>query len=211
MQGVPIVTFESGNPTGITFQRPGESLSSILPEDVFFNVLMRPGENTPGATFIGRSPGEGNNIDLKVNYFPPDPSQWGSSLKPSISPTAPGSWGEINILPDISQQETGKAFSKPYTQAFKIPGFQSLPQLQRTYQLELQRPGGLGGPKKEEIVYLQAPGGTGKYYLCTGVTALELLAIKDIKRIAQICNVPDLGLLNADCFIFTADKVSAYS
>lgn len=169
---------------------------------------MRPGGNTPGATFIGRSPGPDNNIDLRVNYFAPDPSQWGSSMKPSLTPTVPGSWGEINILPDISQQETGRAFAKPYTQAFKIPGFQNLPGLQKTFQLELQRPGGLGAPKKEEVVYLQAPGGTGRYYLCAGVTAQELLSIRDIKRIAEICNIPDIGLLNTDCFVFTADKVS---
>ncbi|KAL8447515.1 hypothetical protein Emed_004303 [Eimeria media] len=185
-------------PTGFTFQRPGAPISSIMPSDIYFNVVQQPGSNVPGATFIQRAPTPAGNIDTTFKYFGQDPQRWGPILDPGTASFPKGTTGEFSFYPDPDQEESNKAFSNPSVKSFKIPGFSHLPEMQKNFNVSFNpnMPSVPGG----ELVYIQAPAGNGQYFLCPGVTLQQFLALKSKEEVSKLCNIP-VELLDSDILV----------
>ncbi|KAL8452923.1 hypothetical protein Emag_002140 [Eimeria magna] len=196
--GIPVVTFQNDYPMGFTFQRPGAPVSSIMPNDIYFNVVQQPGSNVPGATFIQRAPTPTGNIDTSFKYFGSDPQRWGPILDPGTASTPKGTTAEFSFYPDPDQEESNKAFSNPSVKSFKIPGFSHLPEMQQNFNVSFNpnMPSVPGG----EIVYIQAPAGNGQYFFCPGVTLQQFLALKSKEEVSKLCGIP-IDLLNADILV----------
>ncbi|KAL8428061.1 hypothetical protein ACSSS7_007415 [Eimeria intestinalis] len=197
-QGIPVVTFQNEYPTGFSFQRPGAPISSIMPNDVYFNVVQQPGSNVPGATFVQRAPTPAGDIGTSFKYFGQDPQRWGPVLDPGIASFPKGTTAEFNVYPDPDQEESNKAFSNPSIKSFKIPGFSHLPGMQNNFNASFNpnMPSVPGG----ELVYIQAPAGKGQYYLCPGITLQQFLTLKSKEEVSKLCNIP-IHLLDSDIMV----------
>lgn len=199
-----MVTFENNSPLSFTFRRPGSPISSVLPSDLYFNILQQPGINVPGATFTQKIPSAGGKLNTKINYFGHDPQHWGATLEPGISTMPQGTTAELNTYPDLDQEEDGKAFSNPVRKAFELPGFSHLPGLKESFDLSFNP--SMPSPPGSELVYVQVPAINGKYYFCPGVTMQQFLSLTRKEEAAKLCGIP-LELLDADIMVVSFSPV----
>ncbi|KAL8439878.1 hypothetical protein Efla_000850 [Eimeria flavescens] len=196
--GIPVVTYQNDLPTGFSFQRPGAPISSILPNDIYFNVVQQPGNNVPGATFIQRAPTPTGGTDTTFKYFGSDPGRWGPSIDPGTASFPRGTTAEFSFYPDPDQEDSNKAFSNPIRKTFKVPGFSHLPDLQPSFNVSFNP--NMPTAPGSELVYIQVPAGTGQYYFCPGITLQQFLTIKSKEEVARLCSIPP-ELLQADFLV----------
>lgn len=204
MQGVPVVGFQNDQPFSFTYRRPGTPLSGILPSDMYFNLVEQPGNNVPGATFIQKHPTPTGGIATNINYFGQNPQEWKATLEPGTATPPRGTTAEFNVYPDPDQEESGTAFSNPAHKILEVPGLSHLPDLKDNLKV-LFDPSRLP-PPGSEVVYIQTPPGTGRYYLCPGVTLSQFVELKTKEEVARLCGVPP-EFLDADFMVFTFNAV----
>ncbi|XP_026191968.1 uncharacterized protein LOC34623096 [Cyclospora cayetanensis] len=199
--GIPVVSFQNDTPMAFTYRRPASPVSGIMPQDIYFNLVQQPGANAPGATFTQKIPEPSGGLGTDITYFGQNPQRWRARMDPGTVTMPRGTFGEFNIYPDPEQQEAGKAFVNPIIRTIEIPGFSHVPELKENLNIVFKPKTSV--PMGGELVYIQAPASTGRYYFCPDLTIQQFMSLKSKEEVSRLCSNIPVELLEADFLVST--------
>ncbi|OEH76665.1 hypothetical protein cyc_07060 [Cyclospora cayetanensis] len=197
--GIPVVSFQNDTPMAFTYRRPASPVSGIMPQDIYFNLVQQPGANAPGATFTQKIPEPSGGLGTDITYFGQNPQRWRARMDPGTVTMPRGTFGEFNIYPDPEQQEAGKAFVNPIIRTLEIPGFSHVPELKENLNIVFKPKTSV--PMGGELVYIQAPASTGRYYFCPDLTIQQFMSLKSKEEVSRLCSNIPVELLEADFLV----------